>query len=419
MKIWMLNADACTPSTGPLLRHYNFAKELIKRGIEATVFASNHVHFNDKIIDTEGKNYIQKIENSVPFVYVKTTTYQGNGIKRVWNMVSYYLGMRKITNSYIQQNGKPDVVIGSSVHPFACVAGIWIAKKYNIPCIIEIRDLWPEAIFMVGFVKERSWIGRILSAGERWIYEHGDAIIFTKEGDVDHIKEMKWDIAQGGKIDLTHCYYINNGVDLVSYYEQAQKNILPDEDLEDDTFKLIYTGTIRKVNNVDQILDAAKLLREYKDIKFLIYGTGNQIERIQQRVKEEELGNVILKGFVDKKYIPYILSKASANLLNYSQSQYNWARGNSSNKLFEYMASGKPVISTVKMGYSIIDKYHCGMSLESPSAQAMADTVLKIYRLSREDYEKIGANAKAGVRNFDFKILTDQLLDVVNSVIET
>ncbi len=80
-----------------------------------------------------------------------------------------------------------------------------------------------------------------------------------------------------------------------------------------------------------------------------------------RRVENENLDNVKMKGFVNKKYIPYILSKSSVNILNYSQTQYNWSRGNSSNKLFEYMASGKPMISTVKMGYSIIEKYKCGI----------------------------------------------------------
>ena len=38
---------------------------------------------------------------------------------------------------------KPDVIMATSVHPFTCVAGILIAKKYHCPCVVEIADLWP------------------------------------------------------------------------------------------------------------------------------------------------------------------------------------------------------------------------------------------------------------------------------------
>ena len=81
----------------------------------------------------------------------------------------------------------------------------------------------------------------------------------------------------------------------------------------------------------------------------------NQKGILEKRIAEEGLTNIKMKGFVNKQFIPYILSKSSVNILNYSNTQYNWSRGNSSNKLFEYMASGKPIISTVKMGYSIIE----------------------------------------------------------------
>src|SRR5690625_6806467 len=91
-----------------------------------------------------------------------------------------------------------------------------------------------------------------------------------------------------------------------------------------------------------------------------------------------------MKGFVDKQFIPNILSKSSVNILNYSQTKYNWSRGNSSNKLFEYMASGKPIISTVKMGYSIIDKYRCGFELENSTPEELAATILKIKNISKE-----------------------------------
>ena len=122
-----------------------------------------------------------------------------------------------------------------------------------------------------------------------------------------------------------------------------------------------------------------------------------------------------MKGFINKQYIPYILSKSSVNILNYSASQYNWSRGNSSNKLFEYMASGRPVISTVKMGYCIIDKYKCGISIENSTPEDLAKAILKIKNIDKEEYNDLSQNAIKGSKEFDFKVLTGKLISIINS----
>ena len=415
-RFWIFNHYATTPLTGPLLRHYYFAEYLKERNIETTVFAANELHQTGGCVDTHGKPYLRTEEEGVPFVFVKTSKYEGNGISRVKNMVSFFLGLLKISKGYAKQYGKPDVIMGSSAHPLTSIAGILIARRFHVPAIVEVRDLWPEAIFSFGKVKMNSLVGRLLSAGEKWMYVHADAIVFTKEGDVDHIKEMGWDKDHGGKIDLAKCHYINNGVNLKDYYASIEKDILKDPDLEDDSFKVVYTGTVRPVNNVGNLLDTAKLLKDKKDIKFLIFGGGSELEKLEKRVQDEHIDNVIFKGFVEKKYIPYILSRSSVNVLNYSQANYNWSRGNSSNKLFEYMASGKPIISTVKMGYCILDKYQCGLSLEECTAKALAEQILKIHDMPEEVYAQMAENAKNGAKDFDFPVLTEKLYQVIKRV---
>ena len=156
------------------------------------------------------------------------------------------------------------------------------------------------------------------------------------------------------------------------------------------------------------------LLRDKEDIQFLIYGQGNMLDKLRKRVEDEGLTNIKLKGYIDKKYIPYILSKSAINLLNYSGTQYNWSRGNSSNKLFEYMASGKPIISTVKMGYSPIEKYNCGLSLENSTPENLKEAILEIYDMSHEEYSKLGENGRQGAREFDYRELTKKLKEVID-----
>ena len=397
-------------------RHYLFAKKLIDKGYDVTIFCANTYHNKDELIDTGKKKFVVETLDNIPFVFVKTTTALENGLDRVKNMVLFYLNLFSVAKQYAKNNGKPNVIIASSVHPLTMVAGIQIAKKLNVPCICEIRDLWPEAIFSFNKVRENSLLGKILVAGEHWIYKKADALIFTKEGDTDYIKDKKWNVEQGGNINLNKAYYINNGVDIETFNKSINEKKINDEDLESGKFNVVYVGAIRPVNNVGKILDTAKLLKYNEDIQFLIYGDGNQKEMLKKRVIDEGLFNVKMKGFVNKQFIPYILSKSSVNILNYSNTQYNWSRGNSSNKLFEYMASGKPIISTVKMGYSIIEKYKCGLELENGTPQELAQALLDIKEMSLREYKALGNNAKKGSEDFDFEVLTKKLIEVINTI---
>lgn len=415
-----MNHYATNQYTAKAGRHYWFAKELKKRGYDPTVFCATTFLDNEDEIDNHGHILSVKRGGNVSFVFVKTTVSKGNGLKRIKNMVLFYKNLFPATKAYANKYGKPDIILASSVHPLTMVAGIQIAKKMHIPCICEVRDLWPEAIFQFGKAKENSLLGLALTNGEHWIYKHADALIFTKEGDTDYLKEKRWTMEQGGDIDLAKCHYINNGVDIADYEERVQGYVYDDEDLIGEKFRVIYAGTIRPVNNVGNLLDTAKIISKepgYEDVQFLIFGDGVELPELEKRVENENITNVKLKGFADRKYIPYILSKSSVNLLNYSQRQYNWRRGNSSNKLFEYMASGKPVISNVHMGYSIIGKYKCGVELDEDTPEALAGQIMRFHDIAQDEFEAIGSNAKEGAKDFDFKALTDRLEKVIKSVL--
>lgn len=82
-------------------------------------------------------------------------------------------------------------------------------------------------------------------------------------------------------------------------------------------YNVVYAGAIRPANNVGNILDAAALLEDDNDIQFLIYGDGSEKEVLEKRIVDEGLSNVKMKGFINKQFIPYILSKSSVgNLIN-------------------------------------------------------------------------------------------------------
>ena len=417
--VWILNHYATHMFFDRGGRHYNFAKYLKLAGYTPVVFCANTVHNQDKTVEIPaGELWIEKTVDGIPFVFVRTTPYRGNGFARILNMVNFARHVIPAAKQYAKKYGRPDVIMGSSVHPLTLVAGIRIAKFFKVPVISEIRDLWPEALLSYGILSAKNPFTKLLYHGEYWIYFHSDRLIFTKEGCKDYILERKWDLQQHhGKIDLRNVYYINNGVDLPAFQKNAETIRYDDPELDSkDTFKVGYCGSIRRVNNVGRILDAAKLIRDPR-IRFLIFGDGDERERLEQRCREEGIGNVFFREKVGKGCVPGIIKRTDLNLDLISHLGNDVLRfGGSQNKFFEYLAAGRPILTNVRQGYSLIEKYQCGREVFDPDPAAVARAIEEYASMPPEQYARECENARKAAEDFDFRRLTRQLIEVIESI---
>lgn len=410
--VWIWNHYATNMYFDEGGRHFWFAENLIESGYKPTIFCASTNHVANSNIDTKGRKYAIRTKCDIPFAFVNAPTYKGNGIKRIFNMIVFYLNLYSVANEYAILNGKPDVIIASSVHPLTLVAGIKIADKFGVPCICEVRDLWPESLVAYGILKRKSIIAKILYKGEKWIYKKANSIIMTWEGGREYISDQGWD----KQIDLNKVYHISNGIMIDTFDRNSEENQIIDVDLDNDNFKnIVYTGSIRKVNNIGMLLDAAKIIKEqsYNKIRFLIYGSGDECEMLKKRCIDEDINNVIFKGRVEKKFIPSILKKAYINILHNSSTSLD-KYGQSQNKFFEYLAAGKCIIQTYKTGYSICERYNCGISVPVQNAEEIAKAV--IVACNNEEMSKsLGQNARQAAYEFDFKVLTNKLIDLIES----
>ena len=411
MKIWILNHYAGSVQYGMEFRHYYFAKELIKKGHEVTIFAGSYSHLRKYNPDLK-EGIEEEIHEGIKYVWVPTCKYIGNGIERIKSMVQYYFRTVRASKKF----EKPDIILSSSPHPAACLAGIKIAKGLKIKNISEVRDLWPEAFVYYKGLSSKSVVVKIMEFFEHKIYRDSDKLVFTKPGDIDYLREKKWLKSAGGDVEDYKCNYVNNGVDLTAFYEQRNKfvyeRIRPKRE-RDDLFVVSYVGTIREVNNIDMLLDAAKELKEYSNVVFRVFGDGEELDRLKKRKKDENIDNVLFYGRIDKRYVPSVLSASNINILNYSPTMYNWSRGNSSNKLFEYMACGKPIISTVKMGYSPIIEYQCGVEIEDCNGIKLANEIEKLIGLAQEQFDSMSKNASDASKLFDYPKLAEKLETII------
>lgn len=407
-KIWILNHYAMPMFINNGGRHFWMSKELKEKGYDVAVFCANTMENGFEQVNVK-RVYEEKQYGQYKTVLISTPKYAGNGTARVKNMIMFARNLVRAAKK-IALYSKPDIIIASSVHPLTLIAGLKLGKALQVPCICEIRDLWPEALTYYGRLKKTSIFAKLLYKGEKWIYSKADALIFTMEGGKDYINEKGWE----KEVPLSKVFHINNGVDLEQFEFNKKEFFLEDPDLEDPCmFKVIYTGSINRTNNLGIILDVAKKLKQESDIKFLIWGDGNERAALENRVKEEEVGNVAFKGKVEKKYIPGILSRSDLNLIHWEMSDI-LKFGASYNKMFEYLAAGKPILSTVNMGYSLLKRYDCGYQVETSDIDSIVQGILKMKKMSCKKRIKMGYNAKAVALEYDFTKLTDKLEHVMD-----
>lgn len=411
-KIWIWNHYATNMYFDKAGRHYSLSKYLLRQGYDPTIFCASTNHFSGEEIDLIRQSY--RIENTegIKFIFLKTAAYSSNGISRVINVVNFFTGLLKEYKKIASETGKPDLILASSVHPLTLVAGILTAKKLKVPCVCEVRDLWPESLVAYGYLNRNAIITKLLYGGEKWIYKRADAVVMTWEGGKKYIQNMSWENVVG----LDKIHYISNGVDLETFDNNCLEEIYRDTDLEDHNFiNIVYTGSIRKVNNIGVLLDAAQILKlkGISNIRFLIYGSGNELEILKKRSIEEGIDNVIFKGRVDKKYVPSVLSQADVNILHNASTSLD-QYGQSQNKLFEYLAAGRCIIQTYTTDYSVIDRTMSGVSVFQQTPELIADEIIKLCGEGLD--ETYGQNARKAAETFSYDVLSQKLIQLIETL---
>jgi glycosyltransferase involved in cell wall biosynthesis len=399
MNIWILNHHALTPDMSGGTRHYDFAKELLKRGHKVTIVASSfHYSKYQEMKEYKNKEFLLETIDEVDFIWIKTPPYIGNGLSRVKNMLSYSSQVLKIVPKLNLK--KPDIIVGSSVHLFAVWSAYKLSKRYNTPFVMEVRDLWPQTLIDMGISK---WHPFIISLGwlEKYLYKKADKIISNLPYAYDYIGQF---------VKREKFIWISNGVDLTNIkYIPKEKN---------DKFIISYTGAIGVANNLQILLDVAKNLKENKNIYFRIVGDGAEKQMLKRFIIINDLQNVSIENPVPKNEVSKILESSDVLFVSLKDNPL-YKYGISLNKLFDYMASGRIIIFAGNSKNNPIKDANAGYSISPDNVDLLEKTILEIYNLPNEDRIVIGQNIrKYAEENYSIEILVNKFEKLLKDEME-
>lgn len=405
-KVYVFNHYAMTPYNGTIVRHYQFAPYWEQMGWETTIFSSSAIHNSDVNEITDGSLYKEKDIDGRHFVYVRTPSYTGNGLSRIKNMYYYYRNVKKTARRF----EKPDIVYASSPQLFALLAGLHVARRWKVPCVCEVRDLWPESIFAYKGVSRKHPAMRVLYRLERYLYKRADKLVFTMSNAYEYIRERKWEKV----VPQEKCCWVTNSVDLALFDEQ-KKTCIQDEPYlaqKKDSFTLLYCGSLRHVNNLQPLIDAVSMMPERGcPVRLLVYGEGNERESLEAYCRDNHIDNVVFRGFVPKQYIASLVSRADVNMMHGGDTGV-MRFGISTNKLYDYLAAGKPILMTFFAGRSPVQQYNCGIMLDTPDPEKIADAIETFCHMPQEERDAMGRRARDAAEEFNTPVLARKMVDI-------
>lgn len=402
-RIWFVSHYSMPPEYEMRIKTQMYAHFLGQMGIECTIFAASTIHNTDINLIQGKEQYIERQYDDLKFVHIRCSGYTKTDLKRIINMEQFAYRFNRIAEKF----EAPDVIVADTY----CVSYKPIykyCKRHHIPFVVDVRDLWPQSIVEYMHISEKNPVVRMMYKMEKNMYIHADRIIFSFDGGYDYIQDHNLDKI----IPREKVYFINNGVNLEEFRSNSTKYRISDDDLDNpEYFKVVYVGSIRKVNNLGLLLDAAKEVKNPK-IRFLIWGAGDEVDILKKRVSDEQIDNVVFKGFIEKKYVPSITERADLNLIHNNPSEL-FRYGISFNKLFDYLASGQATLSTFPCKYNPAVYEGAGIDVSASSPQEIAKA---IDRISTENLTIYQENARKVAEKYDYKALTMKLLDILKNI---
>ncbi len=374
------------------VRITDICEELVKKGNEVTVITDIPNYPMGDIY--EGYSYKEKrneIINGVKVHRCLTIPRKKNVIMRLLNYHSFSFFSKRYASQIKEEY---DIVLINQLSPVMMAnAGIKYAKKHNKKLVMYCLDIWPESL-CAGGIKKNSLIYKIYFRISKKIYRKMDKILVTSKSFIPYISE-------NFNIDISKFEYLPQYAESIFKPEECRKT--PDENID-----LVFAGNVGKAQSIDTILEAAKILKDRKNLYWHIVGDGQELQSSREKARKEDLDHVIFYGRKPLEDMPKYYKMADAMLVTLCGDSL--ISQTIPGKVQTYMAAGKPIIGSANgETKEVIEEAKCGFCGSADNAEELADAVVNFIKL--KNIEKLGKNSyKYYEKHFEKKLFISFLI---------
>lgn len=390
----------------PAARVHELSREWVNAGHEVSVVTGFANHPTGiKAPQDRGKLTRRECVDGIDVIrcYVWATPNKGI-VKR---MISYALFMLSAALIGSLRLEKPDVVIATSPQLLCGLAGYALAKRFGVPFVLEIRDLWPESILAVDAMKENVVV-RSLKKLAAFLYAKAAVIVTVGGGYAKEIHERY-------HIPMHRMKVIPNGIDLGLFVPGTRDNAIREEFDWADRFVVLYVGTHGMAHALHVVLDVAERLASHSEILFAFVGDGAEKENLVKSAQARGLKNV---QFIDQQPRPRVpLFYAACDVGLVTLRNTNLFQSVLPSKIFEYLGMQKPILLSVDgEARSLLEQSGAGWYVPPEDRSALAEAVLEAYR-KKDFLEDMGRSGRAYVMShYNREVLASDYAHLLGTV---
>ena len=302
---------------------------------------------------------------------------RGRALNLVLNYLSF-IASTIVLGPWVLRGQPFDVVFVYGTSPILqAIGALWLGRLKRARVVTWVQDLWPQSLEVTGFVRNRRLLQGV-EAVVRWIYRRNDLLLVQSPAFVPAVAAL----AGGTPVEV----HPNPG-ELA--FESAATRETPALTL-DPGFNIVFAGNLGNAQAVETVIEAATLLRDEADLRFVLIGSGARREWLLREVAARRLGNVQLPGRFPPEAMPGILSQASALLVSLARSPIMSLTVPS--KVQAYLAAGRPVIASLDgEGARVVTEAGAGVTAAAEDAPALAAAVRRLQALLPAQREAFGA----------------------------
>lgn len=373
-------------SNAPANRVYEFAKTWTEMGHQVQVLTGFPNHPNGVIHPGYRRKAFMR-ERVDGIEVIRTLTFATANKGRLRRMFQFFTFMLAAILQGAYAAKRCDVVIATSPQLLVALAGYVLSLVLRKPFVMEVRDIWPEAIVAVGLMKP----GPVISAleiVERFLYRRAKSIVVVTNGFAEKIA------AKG--IDPAKVVVVPNAVDLRQFSILDRKESAKAQFALDGKFLVSYIGTHGLAHNLTTVIEAAERLRDHSNVHFLFAGDGAERKRIEALVEKKALSNVTMLGQQSRELVPKLIGMSDVCLVPLRKTPLFDATIPS--KIYEIMACGVPMIISVSgEARSLVERAKAGIGIEPENVEQLIQAIRSLQD-SHEKREALGQNGARFVK---------------------
>ncbi len=279
-----------------------------------------------------------------------------------------------------------------------------LGRLKGCPVALWVQDLWPESLSATGYVTSRAAIGLVAKV-VAFIYRHTDLLLVPSPAFEPPIRRL----ASNPPI-----VYHPNSVEEI--FASPARGEAPAVQGLNGVFSVLFAGNIGSAQAVETIVEAASRLKASPDIHFVVLGDGSRREWMRRQVRARGLDRLHLPGRFPVETMPGLMQKASALLVTLADREI--FRATIPSKVQAYLAAGRPILACLNgEGARLVKAAGAGLAVPAEDGAALADAVVKLYRMPPEQREAMGAQGRACYRrHFAHEVLVERLIGHLRSM---